>query len=596
MVDIFISYSNKDRSVAQALATVLERRRWSVWWDRKIPIGKSFDDVIEQAIAEARCVIVLWSKNSIASDWVRNEAQEGLRRRILVPVMIDDVGVENLPLSSRRLQSANLANWVPGADHADLQRLFHSVHSILSAPVIPSSQSADTVACTDLSMPDYVGAGSASYNEHSESESAENSAASNTPTTAWRTSRAHWNGKTIAASIAVILVGTVLLSGKTILEQMQSLNRSAAESNRTSRDAGTDKLSATIDVTQKPVIEIIDPPLSFPATSKAVATLSSTVKQRTIIGKANSPAGILSVMVNDFEKPLDNGVFKASVSIEGETTPVRVVAVDKSGARASFEFALLLKIDKPWATFDFGAYYAMIIANQHYKSLPSLDTPINDGRALEKILKDKYGFRTTVLVDANRYSILSELNKLRSELTENDNLLIYYSGHCELDDQSRGNWLPQDAEPDNRANWISSTAITDILNAMSAKHVLVIADSCYSGSMTRSSLARLQPDMSDERQAEWVKAMIKTRSRTVLTSGSLKPVMDGGGEGHSVFAKALIDTLQKNDGLLEGEKLYRIVSSNIVSSASRFDIEQVPQYAPIRLSGHEAGEFFFVPK
>jgi uncharacterized caspase-like protein len=134
------------------------------------------------------------------------------------------------------------------------------------------------------------------------------------------------------------------------------------------------------------------------------------------------------------------------------------------------------------------------------------------------------------------------------------------------------------------------------LNTMSSQHILVIADSCYSGAMTRASLARLDAGMSPEKKSEWLKAMLKAKSRTVLTSGGLKPVMDGGGGDHSVFANALIKALRTNSGLLEGQELYRNVSANVVAIAADYEVEQVPQYAPVSHAGHEAGEFFFVPK
>jgi len=182
-------------------------------------------------------------------------------------------------------------------------------------------------------------------------------------------------------------------------------------------------------------------------------------------------------------------------------------------------------------------------------------------------------------------------------LTEDDNLLIYYAGHGELDKVNmRGHWLPIDADSDNTANWISTVAITDILNSMSAQHVMVVSDSCYSGAMTRSSLARLDAGMANKQRNDWLKAMLKARSRTVLTSGGLQPVMDGGGGQHSVFAKAFIKALNVNSQLLEGQTLYREVANNIVAIAADYGIEQVPEYAPIRHAGHEAGEFFFVPQ
>ena len=90
--------------------------------------------------------------------------------------------------------------------------------------------------------------------------------------------------------------------------------------------------------------------------------------------------------------------------------------------------------------------------------------------------------------------------------------------------------------------------------------------------------------------------MAKTRSRSVLTSGGLKPVLDSGSSGHSVFANAFFEVLKQNTEIMEGYKIYRQVSDRVKQQAAQYNIEQSPQYAPILHAGHEAGEFFFVPR
>jgi len=130
MSDIFLSYASADRERARLIASVLESQGWSVWWDRTIPPGATFDAVIEQALDSARCVVVLWSKTSAASDWVKTEAAEAARRKILVPAFIDAV---KIPLEFRRVQAANLSDWGGGTNHPELATLFRSVADHLAA-------------------------------------------------------------------------------------------------------------------------------------------------------------------------------------------------------------------------------------------------------------------------------------------------------------------------------------------------------------------------------------------------------------------------------------------------------------------------------
>jgi hypothetical protein len=134
MAEIFISYATEDRERAQTLAAALGARGWAIWWDRKIPLGKSYDEVIEKALAQARCVIVLWSAVSVASEWVRNEASEGRRREILVPAFLDAV---DAPLAFRLLNGANLIDWQPNTANQEFDKLVERVTELLGhgAPI-----------------------------------------------------------------------------------------------------------------------------------------------------------------------------------------------------------------------------------------------------------------------------------------------------------------------------------------------------------------------------------------------------------------------------------------------------------------------------
>ena len=136
MSDIFISYSSKDRGKAKDIAEALVQQGFSVWWDRSILPGETFDTVIGEALDAAKCVIVLWSKTSVFSDWVKIEATEGEQRGILIPVLIDDV---KMPLRFRLMHAANLRDWEGISPHPGFDNLLKAIAGILGRPLAMQS-------------------------------------------------------------------------------------------------------------------------------------------------------------------------------------------------------------------------------------------------------------------------------------------------------------------------------------------------------------------------------------------------------------------------------------------------------------------------
>ena len=243
-----------------------------------------------------------------------------------------------------------------------------------------------------------------------------------------------------------------------------------------------------------------------------------------------------------------------------------------------------------------GKYYALVIGNDTYSAYPALKSAGGDATAISAVLKSRYGYETRLLTNANRFEILSALNDMREQLKDNDNLLVYYAGHGEIDSARQGYWLPVDAQANTPTSWISNRAVSDILTTMDAKHVLVIADSCYSGTMTRSSLATFGGGMPDNAWGDWVKTMVAGRSRTALTSGGVQPVADAAANSeHSVFASALLAVLNNNNQLLTGQRLFGEIAAGMALRSANAGLQQAPQYAPIQFAGHEAGEFFLMP-
>jgi len=356
-----------------------------------------------------------------------------------------------------------------------------------------------------------------------------------------------------------------------------------------------------------PSLALVEPQLP---TTRGLVKVSLAPEQavanatRQIIGRVVAPAGLLSLTVNS-EPVTANaaGVFTYPLRLRAPATAVQVVAVDAQGKRAELDFELVSQAVEavpgepasiPRA--QLGSFHALLVANSRYEHLPDLVTPRQDVERLARLLEQRYGFTVTTLFDASRYQLLSALNELRGQLTSEDNLLIYYAGHGELDRTNmRGHWLPVDAEPTSSANWLSNVAVTDIVNVMTARQVMLVVDSCYAGSLTRSSLTQLDPGLTDEERRTWLELMARKRSRVVLTSGGLAPVLDAGGGRHSVFARALVEVLEANAELLTGRLLYEAVAARVAHAASRYDFEQIPQYAPMARAGHEAGDFLLLP-
>lgn len=108
MADIFLSYSRADRPVAQTMAEALEAEGFSVWWDKVLRAGQTYDEVTETMLRDAQVVIVLWSETSVQSKWVRAEATLGQRKCELVPVMIEDA---ERPIMFELIQTADLIGW-----------------------------------------------------------------------------------------------------------------------------------------------------------------------------------------------------------------------------------------------------------------------------------------------------------------------------------------------------------------------------------------------------------------------------------------------------------------------------------------------------
>ena len=127
---VFLSYSAHDRDMAARVARALEALQWRVWWDPDISAGQTFDVTIADALRAAGAVVVLWSRHSIASEWVREEASEGKRRNVLIPVLVEPV---ELPLGFTLRQAVDLTTWDGSSGASAFKRLVAAITEITRA-------------------------------------------------------------------------------------------------------------------------------------------------------------------------------------------------------------------------------------------------------------------------------------------------------------------------------------------------------------------------------------------------------------------------------------------------------------------------------
>jgi len=254
------------------------------------------------------------------------------------------------------------------------------------------------------------------------------------------------------------------------------------------------------------------------------------------------------------------------------------------------ERALKVVADLSHDSGKLGTYRALIIGVNDYKDkkIPDLKTALNDARAMAEVLREKYGFQVRLMLGrkATKRGIYHALRRLAESTKPDDSVLIYYAGHGDLDrTYDAGWWIPVDAKGGDPVTYLDNVQVQNAMRAMKARHVLLISDSCYSG--TLFGRAREMPKVITDK---YYLNLYNEKSRWGMTSGNKTPVSDQGTRGHSVFAYQLLKELAKNEKpYLSTQEIYTRIAP-IVGNNS----EQTPLCRPIRNTGDQGGEFVFV--
>lgn len=226
---------------------------------------------------------------------------------------------------------------------------------------------------------------------------------------------------------------------------------------------------------------------------------------------------------------------------------------------------------------------ALLIGNSRYlHPIPRLETPAQDVDRIAVALRQRLGFETRVVKEVGKSDLIKAVAALAREATVADSVFVYYAGHGYLmDDTGMGYWIPVDGSVKTAVQWISNSDISRLLAAIPARQLLLVSDSCFSGSLTREqTLSAASGDGAE---------VLRKRSVVVLSSGGEEPVSDEGKGGHSIFAWHFLRVLDEIAGPAIGFDVYREVRK-----AVRNDFPQTPTYGAVLSAGHEpGGEYLF---
>ncbi len=314
----------------------------------------------------------------------------------------------------------------------------------------------------------------------------------------------------------------------------------------------------------------------------------------TVKGIATDISGVLDVTVNE-QKPLlaNNGEFTIDLYLKLGDNKIAVKAIDNNLNTTIDTFTVTRKLQD---IITAGKYVALIIGINSYSGYwPQLRNAVHDAEGVAEVLKKSYVFTdiyTLIDKDATRKNILNKLDWLSKNLTKDDNLLIFYSGHGQFNKiLNKGFWVPVDAESNSVADYISNSDLKTFIGGIPSKHTLLITDACFGGDIFRGKPAE-SIAFDPNNMERYYKEVYNKQSRDALTSGGLEEVMDSGKNNHSIFTYYLIKTLTGNQQkYMDATQLF-----NDFKIAVSNNSDQTPILQALRDTNDEGGQFVFIRK
>ncbi|MCB9287672.1 MAG: caspase family protein [Lewinellaceae bacterium] len=229
-----------------------------------------------------------------------------------------------------------------------------------------------------------------------------------------------------------------------------------------------------------------------------------------------------------------------------------------------------------------GKNHLLVIAIDAYAHCPKLNNCVKDAQDFVEVMLERYRFEaenvtTLYNAEATRAGIHAKLKALKKRVGSEDNLLLYFSGHGEVE-AGIGYWVPVEALPANEWEFVSTSEIKARLDAINSFHTFVIVDACFSGSLF-ATYKSVRPGY-EHKRSRWGLAASHSRERA----------LDGQPGENSPFAEKLLKLLHDNAEDMGVQKLATEVIE-AVQAATRG--KQVPVFKPLDVKGDDSGQYVF---
>lgn len=238
-----------------------------------------------------------------------------------------------------------------------------------------------------------------------------------------------------------------------------------------------------------------------------------------------------------------------------------------------------------------GDSYFLGIGIDKYRHCTDLHNAKKDVQDIASLLGERYDVQADRLFglydsNANLGQIVSQLAFLRDQLQVDDKLIIYFAGHGHIDRWKKGYWIPTDGQIEKSNTLLSNSQLKDYLETIAARHILVISDSCYSGSLFYTGGQRGgQLTLEEKLEAR--------KSRWALCSGHQdEKVLDGASTANSPFTSAILQYLGENEA--PKFKVSSLVEYVLEVTGSNY--AQTAEGNPVYGVGHEGGQYIFRTK